>query len=126
MRKLLVEIAAQPVELFRLAQFLGAGGLVELGGEGVIIRPARLVALVARPPRLGRGFRIAHLGVVGHFGGRRVDRFRGAVRQLVGRGLGLGAHLVAFGSIGCVAVLAGFVFLVLFLALFAFVLVGIA
>ena len=30
MRKLLVEIAAQPVELFRLAQLLGADDLVEL------------------------------------------------------------------------------------------------
>ena len=90
MRKLLVEIAAQPVELFRLAELLGADGLVEFGGEGPIVRPARLVALVPRPPRLGGGFRIAHLGVVGHFGGRRIDRLRGAVRQFVGGRLGLG------------------------------------
>ncbi len=34
MRELLVEIAAQPVELFRLAQILGAHHLVEFRGEG--------------------------------------------------------------------------------------------
>ncbi len=81
---------------------------------------------MSRPPRLGGGFRIAHLGVVGHFGGRRVDRFRRAVRQFVGRRLGLGAHLVALGGIGRVAVLAGLVLLVLLVALLAFVLVGFA
>ena len=44
MRELLVEIAAQAVEFLRLAQFLGRDGLVELGREGAIVRPARLVA----------------------------------------------------------------------------------
>ena len=34
MRELLVEIAAQAVELLRLAQILGGDGLVELRGEG--------------------------------------------------------------------------------------------
>ena len=127
MRKLLVEIAAQALELFRLAQILGADDLVELGGERPIIRTARLVALVARPPRLGGGFRIAHLRVVGHVGGRRIDRLGGAVGQFVGRGLGLfEAHALAVGGIGGLAVLAGFVLAVLLVAVFAFLLVGIA
>ena len=54
-RQLLVEIAAQAVELFGLAQILGADGLVEFAGEGLVIGSARLVAMMARPPRLGGG-----------------------------------------------------------------------
>jgi len=68
MRKLLVEIAAQPFELLRIAEILGADDLIEFGGEGPVIRTARLVAIVPRAPRLGRGLRIAHLGIVGHVG----------------------------------------------------------
>ena len=79
---------------------------------------------LSRTPWLGRGFRIGHLGVVGHFGRRRIHRFRGAVGQFVGRSLGLGGHLFAFGRIGSLAVLAGLVLLVAVLALFAFVFVG--
>ncbi len=89
--ELLVEIAAQAVELFRLAQFLGRDGLVELGGEGAIIRPARLVgAELARPLRLARGFGVAHIGVVGHVGGRRIDGFGGGIGHVLGR------HLAVF------------------------------
>ncbi len=74
MRELLVEITAQAVELFRFAQILGAHHFVELGRKRPIVRAARLVAMMSRPPRLGRGLRIAHLGVVGHIGGRGIDR----------------------------------------------------
>ena len=57
-RQLLVEIAAQAVEFLRLAQILGRDRLVELGGEGAIVRTARLVgAEMARPLRLARAFR---------------------------------------------------------------------
>ena len=38
----------------------------------------------ARAPRLVRGFRLAHLGVVRHVGGGRVDRLGRALGQLVG------------------------------------------
>ena len=81
---------------------------------------------MARPPRFGRGLRIAHLGVVGHVGGRRIDRLRRAVGQFVGRGLGLHAHAFAVGGIGSLAVLALLVLAVFFLAVFAFLLVGLA
>src|SRR5439155_10801184 len=54
MRELLVEVAAQPLELLRLAQVLGVHHLVELADERTILRTARLVrALTARAPRLG-------------------------------------------------------------------------
>jgi hypothetical protein len=79
-RQLLIEIAAQPLELFRFAQVFGADHFVELGGIGLVVRPARLVALIARPPWLGGGFAVAHLGIVGHFGGRRVDGFGRRIR----------------------------------------------
>ena len=44
--QLLVEIGAQPLELFGLAQILGRDGLVELGREGLVVR--------ARASRSGR------------------------------------------------------------------------
>ena len=63
-------------------------GLVELGGESAIVRPARLVgAEMARPLRLTRRFRVAHVGVVGHVGGRRFGRFGGGVGHVLGRHL---------------------------------------
>jgi hypothetical protein len=43
MRELLVEIGAQARELVHLAQILGVHDLVELRGEGLVVRPARLV-----------------------------------------------------------------------------------
>jgi hypothetical protein len=126
MRKLLVEITAQSVELLRLAQFLGADHLVEFRGERPIIRTARFVSLIARPPRLGGSFRIPHLGVVGHFGGRRVDGLRGAIGQFICRSLGLSTHLLAFGGIRRFAILARFVLVVLLVALFTVLFVGFA
>ena len=82
--------------------------------------------MIARAPRLGRRFRIAHLGVVGHVGGRRVDRFGGAVGQLFGRRFGLRAHALAVGRIGRVAVLTLLVLAGILLAVLAFLLVGFA
>src|SRR5580704_6215558 len=126
MRKLFVEVAAQAVELFRLAQILGADCLVELRSEWPIVRSARLVALIARPPRFGSGFRVAHLGIVGHVGGRRIDGLRRAVGQLLGRRFRLHAHALGVGGIGSVAVLTLFVLPVVFVAFFAFLFVGLA
>ncbi len=80
-----------------------------------------------RPPRFGGGFRIAHFGIVGHVGGRRVDGFGGAFRHVLGRGLGLlQAHALAVGGFRGLAVGAGFVAAALFVALVAFLLVGVA
>ena len=82
---------------------------------------------MTRPPRLGGGLRIAHVGIVRHVGGRGIDRFGSAVRKLVGGDLGvLHAHALRIGGIGRLAVVAGFVLLVLLVALFAFLLVGFA
>ena len=125
-RQLLVEIAAQPFQFFRFAQVLGANHFVELACIRLVVRPARFVALIARPPRLGRRLAVAHLGVVGHFGGRRVDGFGRRIRQFVGGGFGLRAHAFAVGGVGCIAVLALLVLLVLLVAVFAFILVGLA
>ena len=108
MGELLVEIAAQPVELLGLAQIFGGDGLVELGGEGPVIGTARLVAAaLARPPRLGGILRIAHLGIVRHVGGRRIGRLGGAVGQVLGRGVRLfEAHALAVLGLRGFAVLA--------------------
>jgi len=127
MRKLLVEIAAQPLELLRIAEVLGTDDLIEFGGKGPIIRPAGLVAIVPRPPRLGRGLRIAHLCIVGRISGRCIDGFRRAVGQFLGGGLGLfNAHALVVCGIGGFAVPAGLVATVLFLAVFTILLVGFA
>jgi hypothetical protein len=124
MRELLVEVAAQAIELFGLAQFLGADGFVEPRRERPIIRPTRLIARVTWTPWLGSALRIGHFGIVSHLGGRRVDRLRGAIGQFVGRCFGFGRQLFAFGRIRGLAVLSGLILLIAVLALFAFLFVG--
>ena len=121
MRELLVEIAAQPVELFRFAEVFGGDRLVEFHGEGAVVRPARLVlAEIARPLRLARRLGVAEVAVVGHVGGRGVDGFGGAVRHVLGGDLRvLHARALLLVAVGGVAVLAG---LLLALILLAFVL----
>src|SRR6516164_8554440 len=126
MRKLLVEVTAQAVELFRLAQFLGADRFVEPRRERSVIRPARLIAWMTRTPRLGGALRIGHLGIVSHLSGRCVDRFRRAIGQFVGRRFGFSRQLFAFGRIGSFSVLSALVLLIAVLALFAFLFVGLA
>ena len=81
---------------------------------------------MARPPRFGGRFRIAHLRVVRHLGSRRVDRLGRTVRHFVGGGLGLRAHFVALGGVGRVAILTLLVLAILLVALFTLVLVGLA
>jgi hypothetical protein len=84
-RQLLVEVTAQAIELFRLAEILGRDRLVEFAGERAIVGTARLVsAEMARPLRLARRLRVAHVGVVGHVGGRRLGRFGGGVGHILG------------------------------------------
>src|SRR5215472_14800329 len=126
MRQLLVEITAQAVELFRLAQLLGADGFVESPREWPIIRPARLIARVTRAPRLGGALRVGHFGIVGHLGGWRIDRFGRAIGQFVGGSFRLGRYLFAFRGIGGLALLPGLILLIAVLALFAFLFVGFA
>ena len=126
-RELLVEIAAQPVEFLGIAEIFRADDLVEFGRKGLVVGTARLVAIVPRPPRLGGGFRIAHFGVVGHVGGRRVDGFSRAFRHVLGRGFGLfQAHALAVGGFGRFAVGAGFVAAAFLVTLVALLLVGVA
>src|SRR5471032_975530 len=110
MRQLLVEITAQAVELFGLAKLLGRNRLVEFRREGAIIRPARLVGAELAPPlRLARRFGIAHVGVVGHVGARRIDGFGGGIGHVIGRDLAVfGAAALHIVAIGGIAILAGF------------------
>ena len=124
MRELLVEIAAQAIEFFRLAQILGRDLLVELADEGMIFRPAIFGARPARPPGLGGRFGIAHIGVIGHLGRWRIERLGGGVLRLVARTLGLfETHALQFVGVGGFALLAGFVLTALLFALVAFLLV---
>src|SRR5262249_48094230 len=107
---LLVKIPTQPIELFRLAQILGADDLVELGGERPIVGTARLVEpMMTRPPGLVRGLRIAHVGVFRHVGRIGITRVGGAVGPLVGGHLGLFERdslgivgLLGFAFAGCI------------------------
>ena len=124
-RELLVEIAAQPVELFGLAQVLGRNHLVVLDDEGMIIRTARLVlAVAAGTARLGRSFGIAHLGVFGHLGRQRLGGFGGRFRHVLAGRIGLvhpGLHVLGLGALAVFAVL---LLAALLLALLALLLVG--
>ena len=96
MRQLLVEIAAQPLELLGVAKILGRDHLVELRRKGVIFGTARFVlAARIRPRRFARRLVVAQLAVVEGIGRGRLCAFHRTVRHLVGRGLRLiGAHLL--------------------------------
>ena len=120
MRELLVEIAAQPVEFFRLAQILGRDLLVELGDEGRVFRAAIfVVAGAARTPRLAGRLGIAHIRIVGHVRGLRIDRFGTRVLRILSRAFGLlGLHALHVGGVGRLSVLAGIVLTAVVLALF--------
>src|SRR3954454_12067587 len=119
MRELLVEIAAQPIQLLRLAEILGRNRLVELSDVGVILGSARLVLPVrARPPWLVRGLRVAHVGVLGHVGGGRVSRLARAVGQFVGGDF----HLLHAHPVGVLGFL-GLALLALALLVVAFALI---
>ena len=122
--ELFVEIAPEAIQFLRLAQILGGDSLVEFGREGAIVRPARLViAELARTLRLTRRFGVAHVRVIGHVGGRRLGGFGGAIGHVLGRHLRvLRRHALLLIRVGGVAVLARFLFLLLFVLAFVFVL----
>src|SRR3954471_12115281 len=96
MRELLVEIAAQPLQLVVVAEILGVHHLVEFRREGVIFRPAVLVLPTRiRPRRFARRLVVAEVAVIKRIAGGCLRAFHGALRHLVGGGLGLvGAHLL--------------------------------
>src|SRR5947209_602718 len=125
MRELLVEIAAQPVELLRLAQFVGRHHLVEFRDERPVIGPARLVcAAPAWPPRVGRRLAVAQLGIIRHFGGQRLGGFGAGVGHVLAGDLGLvGAGVGVIGLLA-LTLLAGLLLLLVLLALGAFLVVG--
>ena len=96
MRELLVEIAAQALQLVVVAEILGRDHLVEFRREGVIFRAARLVgAARIRPRRLARRLVVAEFAVVEGVRRGGLRAFHRAFRHLVGGGLGLiGAHFL--------------------------------
>ena len=82
--------------------------------------------MAARPPRLGRGLGIAHLGIVRHVGGGRVHGLLRALARVLGRDLGvLHGHALGVVGLGRLAVLPGFVLAAILAAVLVLVL-GIA
>ena len=70
----------------------------------MIVRAARLVLpVLARAPRLVRGLRVAHVGIVRHVGGRRIHRLARAVGQFLGGDFHL-LHAHALRVVGLLAV----------------------
>src|SRR5882672_10215466 len=128
MGELLVEISAQTLQFFGLAEILGRDDLVEPRDERLVVGAARFVfATLARSPRLGRAFRIAHFGIVRHICGRCVGCFGGAVGKVLGGGVGLlEAHALAVFGLGGFAVLALFVLAPVLIAFVAVFLVFVA
>src|SRR4029077_12478080 len=127
MRELLVEGARQAGQFLGLAQILGRDRLVELRDVGMIVGSARLVCpMLARPPRLVRGLRVAHIGIVRHIGGGRVHCLARAVGQFFRRDFHLlHAHAVGILRFLGVAVLA-LILLAVALAGLVLVFLGIA
>ena len=78
---------------------------------------------MARPLRFARCFGVAHVGVIGHVGGRRVDGFGRSIRHILGGHLRvLHAHALHVVGIGGVAVFAGLLLATILLAFVFFVL----
>src|SRR5262245_59029322 len=124
MRKLLVEITAQPIELLGLAQVFGGDDLVVPGDEWPVIRAARLVlAMPARTPRLRRCLGVTHFRVVRAFCRKRLGRVGRSIGHVLGGGvrlLDLGLRVLAVGSL---PLFAGFLLPAILLALLTFLLV---
>src|SRR5262249_56761129 len=111
----------------RLAQILGCNRLVVLGDEGAIVRPARLVlAVSARPPRLGRRLGIAHLRVIGHLGGERLGGLGRGIGHVLARHVGFVDPGLRGLGVGALPVFTGVLLAAVLLALLAFLLVRFA
>ena len=83
-RQLLVEIGAQPVQLFRLAQVFRRNNLVVLGGKRLVIGVALMRRLAAgRLPVFGGFVGLARLCLFRKFARRRIVRLHGAVFKFV-------------------------------------------
>src|SRR5271166_1472529 len=98
-----------------------------LGDERPVIRPARLVVpMTARAPRLCRGLRIAHLGVIGGFGGERLGGFGARFGHVLSGNIGFVDSRLGIVGVGALAIFAGLLLASILLTLLAFLLVGLA
>src|SRR6478672_12518159 len=78
---------------------------------------------MAGPLRFAGCFGIAHIGVIGHVGGGRVDGFGGSIGHILGGDVRvLHAHTLHVVGIGGVTVFAGLLLATIFLAFVFFVL----
>jgi hypothetical protein len=125
MRELLVEIAAQALQLIMVAQVFGRDHLVEFWRKGVIFRAARLVgAARIRPRCFARRLVVAEFAILEGVRRGSLRAFHRAFRHLVGGGLGLiGAHLLRGIRVGR-AFRAGLVVLAVAAFVLVLVLVG--
>src|SRR5262249_51743867 len=144
MRELLVQIAAQPLELLWFAQLLGGDGFVMSRDEAAIVRPPRLVlTMSARTPRLGRGLRVTplrvvrplfrerprrlrltQLGVVRHPCGERLRRLSRRIGCVLASNVGLIEAGLRVLGISTLPVFPGFLLATILFSLLAFFLVG--
>src|SRR5215468_11708701 len=125
MRELLVQIAAQPLELLWFAQLLGGDGFVMSRDEAAIVRPPRLVlTMSARTPRLGRGLRVTQLGVVRHLCGERLRRLSRRIGCVLASNVGLVEAGLRVLGISTLPVFPGFLLATILFSLLAFFLVG--
>src|SRR6202165_452662 len=125
MRELLVEIAAQTLQLGMVAKVVGRDHLVEFWRKGMIFRTARLVgAARVRPRRFARRLVVAEFAIVKRVRCGSLRAFHRALRHLVGRGLGLiGAHFLRRIGVGR-ALGAGLVVLAVAVVVLVFVVLG--
>ena len=121
MRKLLVQVAAQPLELLWFAQVLGHNGLVMFCHEAAIVRPARLVlTMSARPPRLGGSLGIAHLSVVRDVRGERLGRLSRGIGCVLASNVGLIDPGLRVIGVSTFPVFSGFFFATVLFSLLTF------
>src|SRR5262249_10486610 len=125
MRELLVQIATQPLELLWFAQLLGRNSFVVSRDEAAIVRSPRLVlTMPARTPRLGRGLRVTHLGVVRHLCGERLGRLSRGIGCVLASNVGLIEAGLRVLGISTLSVFPGFFLATILFSLLALLLVG--
>ena len=125
MRKLLVEIGAQALQLIVVAEIFGCDHLVEFRRKSVIFRPARLVGTPRiRPRGFPRGFVVAEFAVVEGVAGRSLRAFHRTFGHLVGGRLCLiGTHFLRGIGVGR-AFSTGLVILAVLIIVVVVVLIG--
>ena len=102
MRKLLVEIGAQALQLIVVAEVFGGDHLIEFRRKGVVFRPARLVgATRIRPRRFAGRLVVTELAVVEGVAGGGLGAFHRAFGHFVrGRLRLVGAHFLRGVGVG--------------------------